>query len=60
MKWSELIKIATAKGYKFYAHGKKHDIYVNETTGERLIVERHGNQEIRKGLMNALKKQIGF
>lgn len=59
MKWKELIKIATEKGYRFYAHGKKHDIYVNDN-GERLIVERHGSQEIRKGLMNALKKQLGF
>ncbi len=59
MKWKELIKIVTERGYRFYAHGKKHDIYVNDN-GERLIVERHGSQEIRKGLMNALKKQIGF
>lgn len=59
MKWKELIKIATDKGYRFYAHGKKHDIYVNDN-GERLIVERHGSQEIRTGLMKNLKKQLGF
>lgn len=59
MKWSELIKIAVEKGYRFYAHGKKHDIYVNDK-GERLIVERHSSQEIRPGLMKNLKKQIGF
>ncbi len=60
MKWKELIKIATEKGYQFKAHGKKHDIYINNATGERLLVERHGSQEIRKGLMNVLKKQLGF
>jgi predicted RNA binding protein YcfA (HicA-like mRNA interferase family) len=60
MKWKELIKIATENGYELRVHGKKHDIYVHKTTGERLIVERHGSQEIRKGLMNSLKKQIGF
>lgn len=59
MKWKELIRIATAKGYKLYTHGKRHDIYVNNN-GERLIVERHGSQEIRKGLMNDLKKQLGI
>lgn len=59
MKWNELIKIATAKGYRLYSHGSRHDIYVNDN-GERLIVERHGNQEIRKGLMKALKKQLDF
>lgn len=59
MKWKELIKIATEKGYRLYAHGKKHDIYVNDK-GERLIIERHGSQEIRTGLMRNLKKQLGF
>lgn len=59
MKWKELIKIATDKGYRLYAHGKKHDIYINDN-GERLIVERHGSQEIRTGLMKALKKQLDF
>ena len=59
MKWKELIKIATEKGYRLYAHGKKHDIYVNDN-GERLIVERHGSQEIITCLMNSLKKQLGF
>lgn len=59
MKWNELIKIATEKGYRLYSHGKKHDIYVNDN-GERLIVERHASQEIRKGLINNLKKQLGF
>lgn len=59
MKWTELIKIATAKGYRLMTHGKKHDIYVNDN-GERLIVERHSSQEIRTGLMNKLKKQLGF
>ncbi|MCH5220300.1 MAG: type II toxin-antitoxin system HicA family toxin [Muribaculaceae bacterium] len=59
MKWNELVKIAISKGYRFYSHGKKHDIYVNDK-GERLIVERHGSQEIRPGLLSTLKKQIGF
>jgi predicted RNA binding protein YcfA (HicA-like mRNA interferase family) len=60
MKWKELIKIATEHGYQLKAHGKKHDFYVHKETGERLLVERHGSQEIRKGLMNKLKKQLGF
>ncbi|MDE7376404.1 MAG: type II toxin-antitoxin system HicA family toxin [Muribaculaceae bacterium] len=58
MTWNELVKIATERGYKFYALGTKHDIYVNDS-GERLIVERHSSQEIRKGLMNNLKKRLG-
>lgn len=57
MKWSELIKILNAKGYTICKHGKKHDIYVNDS-GNRIIVERHSSKEIRKGLLNTLLKQI--
>lgn len=60
MKWNELIKIAEQHGYQFAGHGKKHDRYYNPTTGDTIMVERHGSQEIRKGLMLALKKRIGF
>lgn len=60
MKWKELIKIAEAHGYEFAGHGKKHDKYYNPTTGDFILIERHGSQEVRKGLMMKLKKQIGF
>lgn len=59
MKWNELIKIAESKGYRLMAHGKKHDIYVNDE-GDRLTMERHGSQEVRKGLMNVMKKKLGI
>lgn len=59
MKWKELIKIAKEKGYVFKRHGKEHDVYENKITGDWLIVERHGSQEIRKGLQAKLLKQIG-
>lgn len=60
MKWKELIKILQEHGYQFDGHGKKHDRYLNPITGEIIMVERHGSQEVRKGLMMALKKKIGF
>lgn len=60
MKWNELIKIAEQHGYHLVKHGKKHDRYYNPETGDEIMVERHGTQEIRKGLMMALKKRIGF
>ena len=41
-------------------HGKKHDIYIHKTTGLQLPIERHWSQEVRKGLLSKLKKQIGF
>lgn len=60
MKWKELIKIAEAHGYQFKSHGKKHDRYYNPEKDDEILVERHGSQEVRKGLLMALKKRIGF
>ena len=34
MKWSELLKKAKEKGFVLARHGKKHDLYNNEKTGE--------------------------
>ena len=59
MKWREFIRLATERGYWLHSHGKKHDIYINNQ-GDRIVVERHGSQEIRPGLMKALLKQLGL
>lgn len=59
MKCNELIIIAEAHGYKHIKHGKKARPLL-QCGNEEIIVERHGSQEIRKGLMMALKKKIGF
>ena len=53
MNWNELRKKAIKYGFEFLEHGKKHDAYINR-------IERHWNQEVRSGLMNKLKKDIGF
>ena len=60
MKWSELLKIAEEKGFVLKRHGKCHDIYINHKPGQMLVMERHGNQEIRTSLMHKLKKELGF
>lgn len=60
MKWKELKLIAEAKGYKFVSHGKKYDKYKHPVTGSRILIERHWSQEIRPGLLNTLRKEIGF
>lgn len=60
MKWKELKIIAEAKGYQFVSHGKKHDRYYNPETGSRIMLERHWSQEVRTGLLNVLRKEIGF
>ena len=60
MKWNELRKIALKHGFKFYKGLNGHDLYYNEEKKQMIMLERHGAQEVRKGLMEKLKKQIGF
>ena len=60
MNWNELRKKAIKYGFEFLEHGKKHDAYINRETGKIIRIERHWNQEVRSGLMNKLKKDIGF
>lgn len=56
MKWNELKRQALKHGFQFV----KHDEYYNTTTGVTVQIERHGSQEVRKGLASKLRKQIGF
>ena len=60
MKWNELKRIAIAHGFRFYKGLNEHDLYINEETKKVIMLERHWTQEVRKGLMNKLKKDIGF
>lgn len=53
MNWNELRK-------KAVEHGSRHDIYLNRATGKIILIERHWSQEVRPGIMNRLKKEIGF
>jgi len=60
MKWSELKKLAEQNGWQLLRHGANHDIYEHPEKTERLIVGRHSSEEIKKGLMKKLIKQIGI
>lgn len=60
MKWKELKIIAEKYGFEFVSHGKKHDKYRNPDTKKVIMLERHWSQEVRPGLLNNLKKVIGF
>lgn len=60
MKWSEIKRIAIAHGFYEVGHRGKHDEYYNPETKMTILIERHWSQEVRTGLLNKLKKQIGF
>ena len=59
MKWNELKRIAIAHGFQFYKGLKGHDLYINRETKKTIMLERHWSQEVRKGLVNKLRKDIG-
>lgn len=60
MKWSEVRKIIEKRGWYLWREGTKHDIYRHPDFKEPLLVERHQSQEVRKGLLNKIRKQVGF
>ena len=60
MKWSELKRKAMQLGWVLVREGKKHEIYAHPDKDYEIQLERHGSQEIKKGLFSKLKKQIGF
>ena len=57
MKWSELRRVAEAYGWRFVRHGGAHDIYAHPDKKSPLIIERHGNQEVKKDYTSNLKSK---
>lgn len=60
MTWNELKKIATKRGWYLFRHGAGHDIYKHKDKSYKIIIGRHGKEEIKKGTYYKLKKDIGF
>lgn len=60
MKWSELKRKATQHGWYLLRNGKEHDIYAHPNKDYKIQIPRHDAQEVKTGIYNKLKKQIGF
>jgi len=60
MKWYELRRIAEDCGWSLYRNGKKHDIFRHPDKDYFIQLGRHSKEEIKTGIFNKLKKQIGF
>ncbi|MGM9767436.1 MAG: type II toxin-antitoxin system HicA family toxin [Candidatus Cryptobacteroides sp.] len=58
MTWNEFKKLATSKGWQFYRHGSRHDIYRHPDRKDVMQIERHWSQEIRPGLQKKLLEQL--
>lgn len=52
---AELVRRLTRAGFRLVAHGKKHNVYENPSTGKRVIVWRH-SREMPNGTYRAILK----
>ena len=60
MKTSEFIRQLKKQGIKFLEHGSNHDWYINPDNGKVAQLGRHGTQDIKKGTMNQILKDLGL
>lgn len=60
MKWSQLRKEAEKRGWCYDRPGKKHDIFRHPEKDFKIQLGRHSSEEVKTGLFNKLRKQIGF
>ena len=60
MKWSELRRKATQRGWYLVRNGREHDIYAHNEKDYEIQISRHNSEEVKTGLYHKLKKQIGF
>ncbi len=58
MKRDELIRQLLAAGCVLLRHGRRHDIYVNPSTGQKQPIPRH--REIDDALAKHIRKYLGI
>jgi len=60
MTIAEFIRSLQKQGIKFRSHGSRHDVYWNPKTGACAQIPRHPAQEIKKGTMEIILKDLGL
>ena len=58
MKYNELTRRLTKAGCFVVRNGADHDIWLSPITGKQRPVPRHGSQEVTKGLLRKLEKDL--
>ena len=58
MTVAEFIRSIKKQGIRFKAHGARHDIYLNPKNGAVAQIPRHKSQEIKKGTMEKILKDL--
>jgi len=60
MTTSEFVRYIKKRGAKFLKHGANHDWYINPENGNVTQVGRHGAQELKKGTVQRMLKDLGL
>ena len=60
MKYNELFKILKQNGWYEKRQSESHVIMAHPEKDLTIIVPNHGSNEVKKGLLQALKKQTGI
>ena len=60
MKYNELYKKLRKQGCFLLRHGKRHDIWTNPRNGNLTELPRHGAQEVPKGTLENIFKELGL
>ena len=60
MTIAEFIRQLKKQGIQLKSHGAKHDAYCNPKTGATAQIPRHQTQEIKKGTMERILKDLGL
>lgn len=58
MKRSSFLRELADGGCVLHRHGKKHDLYLNPSTGRKAPVPRH--TEIKDSLCELIRRQLGL
>ena len=60
MKTSEFMRKISKAGCCVYRRGSSHDVWVNPKTGGKTSVSRHVSQELSKGTVEGMLKELGL
>ena len=60
MTTSEFIRYIKKHGIRLKSHGSRHDVYWNPKTGDCAQIPRHQTQDIKKGTMEKILKDLGL
>lgn len=60
MKVGELQRLLRKQGCKFVRHGSRHDTWINLANGLEAQIPRHQSDEIPKGTLDRILKDLGL